>query len=454
MRFLNNNKFSIAGGVLSLIPFLFLANYIHLSVDDFCRYDSKWSNYSSNISEWLTFHNGRYTNAALSLIPAYDLQTYRLISLISIITFFSVTLLFFYQIYRFSQDSNTKLSLSIISLVFLTNQLPATGEFFFWYAGITTYLFSFLFIISLILSLIYYNYPLSKFFLIPVLLIIIIGNNELALVVSFFLTLGFGIFYSLKSKRIQTNFVFYFLIFFICFFLVLNSQANHLRISSYSENQDVFQSLVRSGYSTVIFFIRKIFNLSFLILSMLVIFFSDNNFKSKEKLFLPLLSLGLIGSIFTLFFVSYFSLGSFNAYNGRIGNFFSLVFYTSAIICINEIVCLFKVRKISFPFKLYNLNFFGFLILFGIFNFSEFPSYHAWKDLFLDKAEKYDQQVNVQYDNLNNSNFDIIDIRNIEQPTSLKTPDVLQYPTLERSCFENMLREKYEVKFQKAIYHQ
>ena len=436
--------------ILFLAPFLFLSGFIHLSVDDFCRYDASWEDLFVNIGLWLKTHNGRYTNAILSFLPVYKIQWYRLISFFSIIFFLISIYLFVSGLFKriFSNDYNSlKFLLFVLFAIHLINQLPAIGEFFYWYAGITAYMYSSIAIVFLFLAMLYSEKIINKYLLIPILTIFAIGNNEFALVVTNIMVLSF-LYYQFKLyKRLDYYLVFLLIIMVTADISVILSEGSAARLGSYDINRDLLKSLYNALYSSVVFWIRTLVSFNSLLfwLASLILM---NRFKSsinrnRELLIFIILAFLII---WALFFVAYYSLGEFNSGKGRIGNYLSLTL-NFLIFVILALLPKFKIPKNNIVIMV----FMG--IVLTNYLLGDRPTSWAYSDLIYGRAQSYNKEANTRYKAFKNYSSKVLNVSSIEMPKSLETPEILMVPTLERECFKEMILEKYNPNIEKFIFY-
>lgn len=160
--------------------------------DDFTR-THFWSfdSYFAQIIKWYQEHNGRYFNAILTNIPFFYLPYIYKLTFLIFGVFFVVTFkkLINTVIPSIKANKSWVIATSIFSIMILLTPLVVSG--YYWFAGVTVYLFSFLCLILIYRYFIRYlnGEILSAFDLINISLLIFaaIGSNELTMLILLFM---------------------------------------------------------------------------------------------------------------------------------------------------------------------------------------------------------------------------------------------------------------------------
>ncbi len=259
----NNSKilkytFLIIALVLTLSPFLYLAQYNHPSADDFC-YSSKASYLgfvATQVDHWITW-SGRYTATALLSIFTVDhnnLFGYRLFPVILFI-------FFGFSIFVFLRSLFTKAATydicALTFVIFFLYILKASNitEAFYWLAGSVTYQVASilsLFLFSIILHLLRQREKSKLIFLTivgSILGIVIVGLNEISLIylcITLFLWLIFRIY---STHKPEWGLIIIVCITFLAAGISLTAPGNSMRMSTIIVEQfNLRYSLSTSAY--------------------------------------------------------------------------------------------------------------------------------------------------------------------------------------------------------------
>ena len=241
-------KYSYIFLVLSSLSVLLvmtgLAFFTFPSADDFC-----FSNLvkDKGVLGYLSYHynnwNGRYASVfLLSSFFSYDFIKYYpfLAIAVLILTFLSFCILL-YSIKKFSSSLNkiNIFSNSLIITIIYFVLLPNLSQTLYWASGSLTFLVGNIFNI-LLLSLIFIYFNSKKYYsfilgvIIGIILIIaIVGSNELSMFVCIYLIILSCVFS--KSYKDVTFFSFLLLAAFVLFFVVIFAPGNAIRINNLDE---------------------------------------------------------------------------------------------------------------------------------------------------------------------------------------------------------------------------
>lgn len=193
---------------LFLTPYFVASFYNVPMADDICRSCVTYNNYFSSLLEWYLEHNGRYFNAIITDFPLfYNLTFFKL-------NFFLFFGLFFYAVFLFTKNifpHSSKFSRAVKSLVFVTFFFlltPQIASVYYWFAGITAYIFPFsLYILLLhqLFGLVIKNTSKVKTKTVvfnSLLIFAIVGSHEVIMALVLMVTLAFNIYSYLHRKQL------------------------------------------------------------------------------------------------------------------------------------------------------------------------------------------------------------------------------------------------------------
>ncbi len=304
----------------ALLPFVIICFYALPFADDFCfgwTASEKISFTQKFLNQYL-YWNGRYT--ADVLVNFHPLVTgkvlvYRFLILISLLTT-PVLLYFFIDTTVFNLQSSLfnlkSLFASLLITLFYLNYQPNITEGIYWFIGISNYhlgnlclLLHFIFLLKTFSA----NGKSKIVFqtLACVLLIVSIGFNEIGalLIPAFYFAI---LLFSGKTEN-RKSYAGLFFIAIVSSAFVFFSPGNFVRVNVFPERYNLLRSLLYSSAQTLRFLSKWIFNLPFILLSLVVAANAD-----KLKLKLPVLDFRVLGLallfvVFTGSFVPYFAIG-------------------------------------------------------------------------------------------------------------------------------------------------
>ncbi len=319
----SRKQFQISLLVLSiaaLLPFVIICFYALPFADDFCfgwTASEKISFVQKFLNQYL-YWNGRYT--ADVLVNFHPLVTGKiLVYQFSILVPLLATPVIFYFLLD-SAVSNNQSSLinyqfviaSLLITLFYLNYQPNITEGIYWFIGISNYhlgnlclLLHFIFLLKAFSA----NGKSKITFqtLASLLLVVSIGFNEIgALLIPLFYF--FVLVFSAKTES-RKFFAGLFLIAFVSSSFVFFSPGNFVRVSVFPERYILLHSLLYSSAQTLRFLSKWIFNLPFILLSLVIVANAD-----KVKLKLPVLdfrvlAVALLFVVFSGSFIPYFATG-------------------------------------------------------------------------------------------------------------------------------------------------
>jgi len=323
LKALFTDKFLIFLLILFLIPLLYLCFYIHPSADDFV-YGSWYKNV--NHTSFFEYHrqnyltwNGRYfSTLLLSINPLVFkcLTGYKLIPLFLISFFYFGFFLMLSQIFKQLGKKTIHIIALLILLIYL-NLVPSLPETLYWMSASMTYFMAwgltfywFYFLIS------YYKKPSFKNSIMPLILMIcIIGTNELSAFMTFFVLLFVAIREIIQDKKLHTGTIFFLIICVVFLFIVIIAPGNAVRQTNYPNHHNLMYALSNASFNLfriyTLIFISTPF-IFFLLLTALNSneFYEKLNINKNTHIFWTIVLYPIpIMLVFFFYFVSSFSMG-------------------------------------------------------------------------------------------------------------------------------------------------
>jgi len=308
-----------------LVPYIYLSFFIHPAADDYnyavLNINNEW--FSEYINQYYTW-NGRYSSNCLVLlnpIAFKSLSVYRIIPLLLILfTFLSIYFLVS-SVYRKQIEKINRINLALSVTVFYLFVMPNIAEGIYWFTGAVTYQLSVILIITYAALLYRYlneRYLFGKTFhylLNVIILILIIGFNEIAMLLMLFSHLIFVILSFNKFKKNRLLSIILFFVVLTSSFFVFNAPGNEIRASYFPNNHHFIQIILFSLLQTLRFLFDWVSNLPFILLSILfvIIFIKTKEQTIKLNVFsvktLVLYSLSIPLVVFLSIFPAYWSTG-------------------------------------------------------------------------------------------------------------------------------------------------
>lgn len=440
--------------VFFIFPFVFLTQYTHLGPDDLCRTGSSFENYFEAIFSWYQNHNGRYVNAVFSLLPVYDLQIYRLILTLSMVVFFLVVHYFIRNLLRLFVIKSLLHSLifSLIFIVLLLSSLPSLYEIFYWYAGSTVYLYSSIFLLLLLVSLIKFSMGNKREAItVGVLSMLIIGNSEMYIPLTNLILLGLLTCTAVKSKRIPWTILLLNIVCWTSSLLVILAPGSEKRQAIFNGSGQVFFSL-SSSVQTALRILWNRFNdpiLWVFLLAMLSTFSVAKPTIERKLLVNPLLMLVLSGACFvSVIFVPFYALGFLDYSAGRIIDAIYFIFY---ILLVLNGLNLYNFIHHKINLQLFSKSTFlpSFLIGGFLFTvaFSSQNIHGVYRDIVNRSYVRLDDDIKKRGEILENSQEEIVVIPYIKGTNILVVDD----NAVDDKCFLNHVRSKYNSEIEEII---
>lgn len=412
-----------------VFPLVLLAYFNQPSADDFC-YNTASQNlsYLETQIKLFTTLNGRYTTSAILSIPvflSYNLFLYKLMPILMLIfVFYALYYLASSLFLNLRRRDYIVLSLSCLSIYIV--QMPSVSQGFYWLSSAVSYQLSSVFVLllfSLVVKILYFNK--IKYIIVSVpLIILVIGSNEIAMLITDFLLGIIFLFSIFKTRKVNLGLLFLLVLAAVLSFIVTKSQGNNLRGDSLSNSHMLFCSIFKTLN------ILKSYLIIWLpiIIVFLLIFFDFLNRKVSLKISkvfdVPpvMVLLVAIAVTFIGFFAGYWALGSLlppRAIN-LIYFFFILIFLYFTL------VLFFYFTKKNKDFITFSSRVLYLLFVCLIFLIAQKDNIKtAYSDLFSGKAYKYDLQLKKRYQFIRNCKTDTIYVSEIKyKPKTLFVEDI------------------------------
>lgn len=439
-----------------IVPFFYVIQFTYMSGDDFCRAVTGIDQYFKNIAHWFT-HNGRYTNGFLSYIPVYGKETYRWTLFLSMGMFLGA--LFYFvrrtlRLFHYHLPISTEIFITALFSVLIFSQLPDYYEFFYWYAAVTVYQYSFILFLFLLPRLLgYYKGITQNYIITGLLIILLIGNNEMFMLVTNFLLgllLLVGI---LINREINYKILLMNIISWIASLIVVLTPGTEAKQTHYPEGGDIILSLKGSILSSGMFILKSLTEFPYVLVYMLLlVYLVKVVIKRKEEVqFINPILLFLISYIAFLlvFFVPLYAIGHIAVNIGRIGNvvhIFFLILLFINLVNLSNYLCHFKIN-----FKIPGTVLGALIVVFLIGVVFTGNYNYLMLDLKGDSLENYEQQLEKRHLLLKQAKG-IVNVKSIENTNLLRYHDVTRDTTnWQNHCYVEMINYRFGTNIQEII---
>lgn len=395
-----------------ILPFLILFLYNHPYNDDLTfGYIFKTTGFIDSQIFVYTRWAGRYfANAVLGLNPLIygSFTGYKIFTFLLLISFLSV---FFYFISELTKNFlNIKkrflLSLSIIFLFFYS--MPIVSEGIYWMAGSVFYLVG---LMMLMIFLVLYSKlniagssssNSSTFILSAIVLVALIGSNELTMFIGNLIILLIVINTLLSKKKIDFKLILYILLAIVFTYITISAPGNSLRGSKFSNTHNFILSIQLTVKALAFYLSSWIFLSPLLPVTILLtpvisklMRFSENNKKSffTNPVFVSII---LLFILVVSFFVPAWSMGM--APYERTVNFIFFIFLLGWFYIM---ILIFKFLSVKFNFNADRIPKFAYTIAFAgivLFLFKNNNIKDAYSDLLKGQAAAFNNEQFARYD--------------------------------------------------------
>ncbi len=435
-----------------ILPALWLIQYTHLRLDDFCRFDSSFTNYLFNIQSWYFTLNGRYINSLLSHLPVYNLSVYRCILLFLLIGFSLSSYNFFKKIFSLfgvKQDSLSIVLLSLFFLVVILSILPSIDEFFYWYAAASVYQVSAIFFMFFLIHILeFWIYDKTNFYVLAILIIILNGNSELLLGVTNFLLLLLLLKDLYYKKCLKLSLIILNMLSWLSSLIMINAPGMSLRRSMYDNGGDLLVSAkVALIYGTKFIALSLADPLVILFIVFLFLFVRNIKIGSEiqHRRINPII-LGLVSyiCILSMVFIIFYATGSFFSYNtGRAGNLLLVVLMLFVIINLINIIFYYNLPWID-----YRISYIVAILFFGMIFFSENNTQRLFRDMIYSENRKYADDFEQRQRSIVQQEGDLLILKPIKDTRILKSgTNNLKRQSWVRGCYLDYVNMKYNKHF-------
>lgn len=455
------NLFSVLITFIFIVPFIYITRFAHLAADDYCRANTELGKYGVNIYEWYLHHNGRFTNAFLSFLPVYNSGVYKLVLMFSFILL-GLAILFFvknvFNHFNFVEDWSEVYFITALFYIGIIICLPSPYEFFYWYAGTSAYMYSIILFLFLTGLLFRSNRENSKNILLAGLLIVlIIGNNEMLIPIINFLLLTLLIITLMGDKlKLKFKILILNLLGWISSLIVIFSPGSTKRQGLYSEAGDILFSINSAILSSGMFTLKKLFEFPNVILyiGLTLVFLQLKSKEGAKSLIFNPIHLAVVSfiSLGLIFFVPFYATSHLNVNSGRIGNMIQVVFW---IILVINLINLSSYAKGKFFKKIFVPAYLpmGIIIVFVIFAAFSNKNYQGLiSDFKNDEFQRFEKLMTDRENKIKNAKGPYLEIQEISGTQIMKHYGI----STDRNywvnrCFTNAMNFMYDKEFEQII---
>lgn len=431
---MTKNKFLVLFSLLLLVvfitPFMFVSKYVVLNLDDFCRASLEGGDYIMNIKEWYLYHNGRFMNAIFTLIPVYKITIYRWVIALQFIILGLAIYGFFASVFSSFLLKLNRTEIFFITVVFyilIISTIPAVFDFFYWYASVTVYLFSFYFFLIFLQKClrIYFTGELS-FFLLAILIICIVGNNELLLGIVNMLLIFLVLVIYFKQKTWNRSLILLNIIAIISSIAVVFSPGTVTRRGQFEYGQNFFGSIKVALYYSGEFLIESLLNLPLILFCLFIFFITYKKVKTKNCNYIhPFWALGITyTSLCSVFFILFYATGLLDVYTGRIANFINCMVLVLITLNIVNLAVFMRVKWDSRLFIIKSVFSYSLILIFVVF-IAFYNSNYAdlRKDFLQENFVRFDKDFKDRIQKIKNNDKAVLELKKIENTNLLRAGD-------------------------------
>lgn len=383
-----------------ILPFIVLFFFTQPVGDDFCfSADYIEKGFLGALKNHLVSFGGRYSAYAINLLNPmsfHSIVLYRLVLVVIFIFLLFSLHLFFHRVFGLSRKKAILFALSFFSLYLI--QLPSPQQGLYWYPGATTYTLPLSLILLLFLIIYSVKGKIVSFILVPIMIIIIVGIGELAILsMIYFLLIALAIklYFNEKDKWKLVLYVVFAGIFVGFYYM---APGNYTRVDSINNlnSQNFIFTLITSLKQSVIFPVSWLQNLAIIICT---IFFIPAAYKNAKHLF-PFKFHPLVYILFSYFFL----ICLFLPINWAVGNAFLPTRYLNFVYFWFILLWFINVQiVVSYFYQLGYNNFYlpgivkFFLFIGLLFIIKDYRVRTAYNDLFSGSAYRYNKELNERY---------------------------------------------------------
>jgi len=443
--------------IIFIFPFVYLAKYTILISDDLCRFDVSSGTYFENVQEWYLTHNGRYINALISSLPAYNITTYRVIIASQFLVLGIMLYRFVHEILKlFEIDLKNfrEIFLTVLVFIVLIAKMPSLFEFFYWYAASTVYLFSFIFfLLFLEFAVSCYFGKKWNFYLTAFLIIFVNGNNELLIGLSNLILFALLINDFLRFRKLNMYLIALNIISGLSSLFLIVSPGTISRQAQHSYGENLIGSIKVAIIYGGKYILTNLFEMPYFLFLIFIFLFIHQ--KAKFKNYIPPSFLFLISylSMTSIFFIVYYATGLFQVYTGRIGNLTSLIFLIFAVLNLINLAVYLKGLK---NYRIFNSKYiphFLVIILLSILILKNKNYTDLREDIVGNNLDRFEKKINERNLVLQGYSGDTLVLEKIEGTKILRSGDVfLVSEEWVRQCYTVYINKKYNLNVKKLIF--
>jgi hypothetical protein len=409
-------------GALVILPFLFLCLFNHPSADDYCNTNLTLDMGIGNANIYLyKTWTGRYSSTLLLTINPlifHSFWGYKMISFFIIAITIGVNFLLISMIIN-SSPLMIKMCLTVLLTIIYFLDVPNSIQAFYWMASTLSYQLSGCLIILWIYFFIKHqsssksNSPFYYTLVIMFLSIVIIGMNEISMVILDCFVLAVLLFRIYQKKYYDYSYYLIFSAMLIASYFSFIAPGNAIRSQFFEGNHNLLKSLIGSFYNISTFFRTFFMNLIFL--AFFVIALLDNKIVAEiKKRILPGNPLMVLSMLVTLLFISFFpgwwSMGG-TVPDRTLGHIYH-IFLIGWLYFIFSSYCWF----INFELTINKYVILTVWSLFLIITISNKNLKTAYEDLISGKASRYDHDMKKRYELIKASTENDLLVPAIENP--------------------------------------
>ena len=416
--------------LIFIAPLVYISGFVFPLIDDLCMAVKNYGSFGGNLWEWYNFQNGRYINAVFALLPIYNLVVYRIVIasgflLLEFALFWFVQRLFY--CYAVKVSFQKKLFISLLLYIVLVAQLPSLFQIFYWYSGVGPYLYSFIFLLFFLGSVLLYFFKQKMNFPAFALIIILLnGNNELLMILSNFIILILFLWDWIRERRLNIKLLLLNIISWLSSMALVFAPATVLRRGLHVYGGDFWGSVkVAFIYGTKCIAVN-LAELPYLLCYLVIFLLIYNSIKNNKFRFIRPAYLFIISylSVISIFFTVYYATGLFAVYEGRLGNMADIIVFTFSLLNVfNFAVYLRSIythRFLASPFSAPALA--AFLFIFIFFRNENYLSIR--KDVWEKELVRYEDDMENRLEILAGSNNKVILLEAVKGTRILKSADI------------------------------